>query len=174
MRILYFFLLISAVAFGQDQSADSVVFPDDFFGRYTGKLTIDNGSNVQEIDMTFELSATDQEDVYNYVLGYQGQPARQYLLKTVNAEKGVYQVDDQNDIILDARLSGWTLTSIFEVQGNLITTREEFFTDGRMIFEITMVQTAAPVLTGGTSDDIPEVKSYPIRVVQKAFLTRRD
>lgn len=173
MRILLF-LFITTCMFGQDMPADSVKFPDDFFGRYTGMLTIDNGSNVQEIEMSFELSATDTLGMYNYVLGYQGQAPRQYLLKTVDANKGLYQVDEQNDIVLDARLVGQTLISIFEVQGNLITTREEFFTDGRMIFEITMVKTTQPELSGGTSEEIPEVKSYPIRVVQRAHLTRRD
>lgn len=170
---LLLFLLISGFAFGQEEKVLDYNFPEDFLGDYSGKLIIYNGPNSQEIDMNFSLSETEEAGVYNYVLAYQGQEPRNYLLKTIDAEAGTFQVDEQNDIILDARFSGNTLVSIFEVQGNLVTTTERFYST-HMEFEVTMVKIEEPNLTGGTSDEIPEVRSYPVRVYQHAVLSKKQ
>ena len=170
-RVLIF-LLVTTLTFAQEEKVLNYNFPEDFLGDYSGPLVIYNGADSQEITMKFSLSVADEPGVYNYVLEYEGQPARNYLLKTLDAQKGLFQVDEQNNIVLDARFSGNTLVSIFEVQGNLVTTTERFFPN-HMEFEVTMVKIDSPNLTGGSSDEIPEVKSYPVRVYQKAVLERQ-
>jgi len=84
----------------------------------------------------------------------------------------MYIVDENNGIVLDALVVDNTLYSMFEVQGSLLTTTERFFKD-YMEFQITFSNTKQKKITGGISDQIPEVVSYPITVVQKARLVKQ-
>ena len=58
---------------------------------------------------------------------------------------------------------------MFEVNGSLITTTEKFYSD-YMDFEITFTNTNKVETTGKGTEEIPEVKVYPILGVQKARL----
>ena len=163
-------LCLSLTSLGQEGQEGT--FPEAFYGTYKGMLTIQSDRGSQEVEMTFILDKTDTEGTYKYVLKYGEQAARDYLLIAQKDSPGRFVVDEQNDIFLDAYLYNNTLVSIFEVQGNLITTTERFYNDS-MDFEITMVKSEAPKMTGGTSDDIPPVKSFPIQVVQSAKLIKQ-
>jgi hypothetical protein len=151
------------------------VFPQDYFGAYYGKLTIDNGGNQQEIDMEFHLQATDSIGKYSYTIVYgsgEKRQERKYFLLEKNATKGDYVVDEDNGILLNAKFSGNTLYSMFEVQGGLLTSRESFF-DTYMDFEITYSNKAKQEKSGDMDEEIPEVISYPIMVVQTARLYKK-
>lgn len=177
MRLLFLFLLLNSVAYGQETKMAKDIFPDSYFGHYKGDLVIRSDNGTQEVPMQFILGKTEQDGVYEYVLIY-GKDAtkkdeRRYLLKAIDSSKGRYQVDEQNGIVLDAYQQGSTLKSIFEVQGNLIVTTMNFTRDGFMGFEIIMVKHDNPTLTGGLSEEIPPVKSFPIKVMQTAFLFKQ-
>lgn len=150
-------------------------FPQDFFGAYYGKLTIDNGDNQQEIDMEFHLQATDSVGKYSYTIVYgsgENRQERKYFLVEKNTTKGEYVVDEDNGILLNAKWSGNTLYSMFEVQGSLLTSRESFFAN-YMDFEITFSSKAQQETSGDKGEEIPEVISYPITVVQTARLYKK-
>jgi hypothetical protein len=151
------------------------VFPHDYFGAYYGKLTIDNGGNQQEIDMEFHLQATDSAGKYAYTIVYgsgENRQERKYFLIEKNATTGAYVVDEDNGILLNAKFSGNTLYSMFEVQGGLLTSRESFFSN-YMDFEITYSNKAQQEKSGDIGEEIPEVISYPIMVVQTARLYKK-
>jgi len=150
-------------------------FPQDYFGAYYGKLKIDNGGSQQEIDMEFHLKATDSVGKYAYTIVYgsgENRQERQYFLLEKNAAKGEYVVDEDNGILLNAKWSGNTLYSMFEVQGSLLTSRESFFSN-YMDFEITYSNKAQQEKSGDKGEEIPEVISYPIMVVQTARLYKK-
>jgi hypothetical protein len=169
---LYFISCASTKVVMEDKPK---VFPQDYFGAYYGKLTIDNGGNQQEIDMEFHLQATDSIEKYSYTIVYgsgEKRQERKYFLIEKNAAKGEYVVDEDNGILLNAKFSGNTLYSMFEVQGGLLTSRESFFSN-YMDFEITYSNKDQQEKSGDKGEEIPEVISYPIMVVQTARLYKK-
>lgn len=118
--------------------------------------------------MEFHLAKTDTIGTYKYTLVYNNQP-RNYFLIEKDKTKGSYLIDENNGIVLQATATKNSLHSIFEVQGNLITSTLHFYPD-YMDFEIMMSRISQVETTGKGTDEIPEVKVYPVPVVQKAQL----
>lgn len=147
-----------------------LTFPDSFLGIYKGDLEISSKRGNQKIPMEFHLTKTDKDSIYNYVLIYNKVP-RNYLLKVVDKDKGVFNIDENNGIILQASFHKNVLHSFFEVQRNFLSTRLEFKNDS-VAFEILFTNLKNKITTGGISKDIPEVFGYPITVFQKAILTK--
>ena len=149
-------------------------FPKAYFGVYKGNLEIHtvNGSNT--LPMEFHLLPTTHKDEYQYTIVYINNGNRQerlYTLKTKDASKGLYVVDENNGILLDAKVLGNKLFSMFEVQGSLLTTQLTF-EDDHMIFEITFSRKETANKSGTTDDSAIEVLSYPITTIQKGILKK--
>jgi hypothetical protein len=176
MKYLYviaFFLSITSFSFCQETK--SANFPTDYLGVYKGDLKIVNSAETETIPMEFHLKATDSIDKYEYILVYGEGEKRQerlYHLIEKDAAKGNYVIDENNGILLDAKVVDNTLYSMFEVQGSLLTTTERFYEE-YMVFEITVSNTQQKQITGNNGEDIPEVIAYPITVVQKARLVKQ-
>jgi len=172
MKSIIFFLLLS-LSFSAKAQNETLTFPDDYLGIYKGDLKITNARGKQSIGMEFHLTKTDSVGIYNYALVYiiDGKPSpRNYTLKTINKEKGEYVIDENNGIVLGAKLVDNVLHNVFEVNGNLLITTEAFFED-YMTFEIVFSAKKAKTITKATEDDT-EVISYPVTVTQKAKLIK--
>lgn len=165
MKIISTLLLLFAtfILHAQDKK-----FPDDFLGAYKGKLEVFNPKGTQEYNMEFYFEKTDTIGRYRYTIVYNGEP-RNYLLIEKDKAQGKYIIDENNGIVLQASVFGQNIYSIFEVMGNLITTTEHFY-DDYMDFEIMMSRTSQIETTGKGTDEIPEVKVYPVIVTQRARL----
>lgn len=147
---------------------ETLKFPEDYFGIYKGDLHITNSRGDQTIQMEFHLLATDSVGNYKYTLVYiedSNRQERHYNL--IDKGDGKFVVDENNGILLDATLVDNKLYSMFEVQGNILTTTETFFED-KMLFEITFSSKEQKKETG-TEGGI-KVFSYPVTTVQKAVL----
>lgn len=165
---LSFLLLfqVSLVAYGQTRSES---FPNDFLGVYKGSLEINNADKpTLNIPMEFHLLATDSTHRLEYRLIYDGQP-RNYTLIVNDLENGDLSIDENNGIILPAKLIGNVLHSFFEVQGNLLSSRIAFFQD-HVQFEILFSNLSSKVRTG--ENTAYEIYGYPITTVQKAVLNK--
>ena len=150
-------------------------FPQDFYGVYKGDLHITNAKGKQTIAMEFHLNKTDSIGKYQYMLVYVmngNRQERKYNLLEKDVSKGEYIVDENNGILLDAKLIDNTIFSMFEVQGNILTTTERFYKDS-MDFEITFANKTQQTKSGTTGEDATEVISYPISVLQKAHLIKQ-
>jgi len=173
MRIGFLILFfVSFLSFGQ---TDSITFPQDFFGIYKGNLQITNARGKQTIQMEFHLNQTDSIGKYQYMLVYimdGNRQERKYNLLEKDASKGEYIVDENNGILLDAKLIDNTIFSMFEVQGSILTTTERFYKDS-MDFEITVANKSQQTKSGTEGEDATEVISYPISVLQKAHLIKQ-
>jgi hypothetical protein len=124
--------------------------------------------------MEFHLTATDTIDSYNYVLVYmiKGEASpRNYTLKVKDKAKGEFIIDENNGILLNAKLFDNKLYSVFEVQGNLLITTERFY-DDKMEFEIIFSGKDAKLISEG-NEETPAVTSYPVLVSQKATLLKQ-
>ncbi|WP_104735379.1 hypothetical protein [Hanstruepera ponticola] len=166
-------VLVSLFTFSQ---SDSLQFPQDFYGIYKGDLHITNARGKQTIQMEFHLNSTDTVGKYQYMLVYimdGNRQERHYNLLEKNVENGEYMVDENNGIVLDAKLIDNTIFSMFEVQGSILTTTERFYKDS-MDFEITFANKSQQTKSGTEGEDATEVISYPISVLQKAHLIKQE
>ena len=155
--------------------AQDKVFPEDYFGIYKGDLEITNAKGKQSIGMEFHLMASDSVDTYIYKIVYimdGKRNDRNYTLKAINKNKGAFAIDENNGILLNAKYIDNTLYSVFEVQKNLLITTERFYAD-KMIFEIVFSGKNLEEKSGGETEEIPEVTSYPVTVTQKATLIKQ-
>jgi hypothetical protein len=152
-----------------------IKFPHDFFGNYTGTLMMYNDKGITEHPMEFHLQPTNIPTQYTYTLIYGNGEQRQerlYTLKEKDVQKGIYVVDENNGILLENRVVKNKLYTLFEVNGSLLTTFITFEND-HLLFEIVFVDTKKKQKSGGTQEEIPEVFSYPIQVVQQAMLLKQ-
>jgi hypothetical protein len=188
MKPLAYFLLFTAVliscqpgqkpetepAAGAPVSVPEPVFPTDWLGDWKGELKIwNNGGLVRSIPMELQISATDSAGLWNWGIVYlqDGKPDnRPYLLRAVDTKNGLYQVDELNGILLDSYLLGNVFFTRFSVMESLLLSSYRLEGD-KLVFELISGKTDQPSLSGGV-DDIPEVGSYPIVVLQRAILEK--
>lgn len=172
-KYILVFILLTFVCYSQNKQS---TFPEDFYGKYKGKLNIVNPNGKMEIDMEFHLFPTDSSGKYQYTIIYASEninQERKYLLIEKDKSKGYYIIDENNGIFLDAKLLNNTLYSVFEVQGNILTTTEKFYED-YLDFEIIFMNKEKVNKSGNTDSETPEVISYPISVIQFAKLEKYE
>ena len=172
LLIIFSIICISNISIAQEHT--DKIFPDSYIGKYKGELTIHSDNGQQNIPMEFYLLATDSVGKYDYTIIYgagENKQTRSYTLKEKHASPGDYILDENNGIFLDARVVENRIYFLFEVMGSLLTTFITFEMD-YMVFEIVASQTKKKSITGGLSEDIPEVISFPISVVQRARLQK--
>lgn len=165
-------LLIGNLCFSQTEESN---FPNDFFGKYKGKLKSTTANGSQEIDMEFHLLPSDTLGKYHYTIIYKSDKInqeRKYTLVEKDKAKGQFVVDENNGILLNTMFANNALYSIFEVQGGLLTTTEHFFKD-YMDFEIMYSLKEKVEKSGDSGEEIPEVLSYPVSSVQTARLYKQ-
>lgn len=168
-KLITLVCLFSALAI---YAQDILQFPDDYFGIYKGDLHITNSRGEQTIQMEFHLQATDSVGNYKYVLVYIADGNRQERhYNLIDKGNGAYVVDENNGILLEATLIDNKLYSMFEVQGNILTTTETFYKD-KMVFETTFSNREQKKTTG--IEGGVKVHTYPITTVQKAVLFKTE
>lgn len=149
---------------------------EDYFGVYKGNLRIVSNNEPSSVAMEFHLLPTEIKEHYQYTIVYivnEKRHERNYILKRIDAENGLYILDENNGIALHATAYDNKLYFMYEVQDNVLTTQLTFEGD-KMIFEITSSNKAKAVKTV-TSDkeETIEVLSYPIATLQKAILHKQ-
>jgi hypothetical protein len=169
-------LFIGLTAQGQDVS-----FPESWAGNWNGTLNIFNGKGkVQSVEMTVEIHKIDtsKEGRYTFglIYGSKAEDWRPYELVPVTPEKGVWKVDEKNSIAMESYLYGPKLLCWFVVQGSRVLCTYEKTAEDTMVFEVISGLETAVSTTGNSKvkeEDIPEVKTYPCSVFQRAVLTRK-
>lgn len=169
------YLIIVCICFFQFSDLNAQYpLPESYLGKYQGVLHIYAGAKNQILPMEFHLLATDSAYHYDYRLIYMPNDSvrdeRVYSL-IYHPDTDSYEVDEHNGIRLSTRLADHGLYSLFEVQGGLLTSVIQF-QETYVDFSITYSAKNQSVTTGGSSDDIPEVISYPVGSVQKARLVK--
>ncbi len=173
--ISFLIALLCIIEVSLSQEISSKVFPDSYFGIYTGTLSINTEKGSTQVPMEFHLKATDSIGKYQYILVYgenETRQVREYTLVEKNKKNGHYQIDENNGIILDTKWLNNKLYCLFEVNKNILTSFL-IFHDDYIDFEIVFSNTENKNISGGTEEEIPEVFSYPITVVQTASLKKQ-
>ena len=172
-------LLLSAILFSSVGFAQNS-FPEDWLGDWEGELSIYRGNELmQSIPMQMHIQRTADSTRIDWSTTYtsdKGPIEKPYQLQTVDPEKGQYLIDELNSIRLESYLfAGQKLVSWYDVQGSRILATHELQGE-RLVFEIIAGSTEAVSVSGGTGEGdekIPEVITYPIKVLQRAVLTRK-
>lgn len=161
-----------------EQKIISSNFPDDWMGYWVGDLKIYKENQLDRtLPMALDHAYTDTVGHYHWAIIYGPDSIsgrRDYFLNTIDAEKGHYQVDERNSIILDSYLFDNRMMSSFEVGNSNIQTTYTLEGD-KLIFEISAFQTNPIAITGDQvikGDSIPEVKSYHITTFHRAVLSK--
>jgi hypothetical protein len=173
--VLFFFLNMSA-AFAQI-ATDSLSFPASWQGMWTGNLEIFNSKGLaQSLPMRLHILPIHNSDRYTWTIFY-GEDTiagkRDYELVPVDTAKGIYSIDEKNSIAMEGYLLGGKYFQRFEVMGNLLLTTTEKVSETELMWEIISGK-LEPVSSTGEQEidgeEIPEVKTYPIGVLQRARL----
>lgn len=162
-------------------SAASAQFPETWQGDWSGTLDIYNGAGkVQSVEMTVEIhkidTSTQGRYTFGLVYGARDKDWRPYELVPYSPETGIWRVDEKNSIVMESFLMGPKFLCWFVVQKSRVLCTYEKVDDSTMIFEV-MSGLEANISTTGNStsggEDIPEVKTYPFSVFQRAVLKKQ-
>lgn len=154
-------------------------FPYGWVGVWKGELQIFRPEGLQQaVPMQLHILPTDSTGQYSWTIIYGPDTPdnrRNYLLNTIEREKGHFQIDERNSILLDAYFFNDTLFSRFSVMGSLLLSSYEM-RNGQLVFEI-ISGSLTPIRSTGNStvdgEEIPVVEAFPVGVMQRAVLVRK-
>lgn len=158
----------------------AAAFPAAWFGRWAGEVVGGTDARPQRFSMELVVAPTDAPDRFTWTIIYDGSAGRQerkYTLVVKDAAKGEYAIDENNGIVLDARLLAGGLYTQFLVQGSRISTRYRLENAAapdappHIAFELLTFIEDQPGISGG-KDNIPEVRSWAPASIQQAKLKR--
>lgn len=178
LRILIVFCTFSVLNQLHAQK-DSLAFPASWEGDWKGTLDIfGGGGQTQSVAMALEIHKIDTSRnryTFGLVYGSKSTDYRPYELYPVAPRGGVWRIDEKNSIVMESYLYGPKLLCWFVVGNNRIFCTYEKVDDNTLVFELYSGLEAAISTTGGTiqgAEKIPEVKTYPFNVFQRAILKR--
>ena len=170
MRILFLF-----IAFGFSiLSSAQINFPNNYLGTWKGNLKMEPSG--MEIPMTLQLGPELTKDsIYKYVITYIS-PAkndvREYELHVKDKKQGLFYIDEKNGIILEEKLLGNKLTSIFSVSGSFLQITLELLND-EIVFEVySWPSQVAKNTVSKEEGETYMVDSYRLNAYQKAILKK--
>ncbi len=151
--------------------------PAEFIGHWEGQIQwFQTGKPEPKVfKMQLRVFPADTAGQYTWQLIYgdTNQDDRPYLLKAVDSVKGHWVVDEKNSILLDQYYTGNRLCGSFSVGKNQIANC--YWREGdSLIVEFLTSSTDPVAVTGGVSEDIPEVKSFMVKGYQRAVLRRKN
>jgi hypothetical protein len=156
-------------------------FPKGWIGTWHGTLEIFSAKGTQSVPMWVEIAPLDTSKQGRYqfglVYGSKEKDNRPYELVPIDTAKGIWAVDEKNEIVMEGYLRGPKYLTWFVVQNNRVLCTYELKDAETMLFEVIGGRETAVSVTGDTilagNDTIPEVKTYPIGVFQRAQLKRQ-
>jgi len=168
-------LLMSCATFYAQNS-----FPESWLGNYKGDLHIYGVDSIKmNIKMGLDIVKTSKDSIFDWTITYKmkdKKDVRAYSLIVIDSQKGIYQIDEKNSIVIDGYLHNDNVfTSFFKVMTNYIIATYTKNEDGTLTFEIISSKSIPVSTTGNTkfkNEDIPEVNTYPVNGRQKAVLKK--
>lgn len=179
--MLRFLLVICAFA-GLNHSfaqKDTLSFPASWEGNWKGTLDIYGGSGqTQSTAMELEIHKIDTSETryaFGLVYGSKSNDYRPYELYPVAPKSGIWRIDEKNSIVMESYLYGPKFLCWFVVSRSRVFCTYEKVDENTIIFELYSGIEAAISTTGNSmagSEKIPEVRTFPFSVFQRAILKR--
>lgn len=172
VKILVALLILIHV---QNSSLYSQVVPKSWLGHWSGKLQImSHDSIVQQLDMALELLPKSDTSISYTIIYYVADTLtdrRPYELIVNDYDRGLYLLDEHNGVLIETRRYQNDLISMFEVMDTYLLVKVSFESD-RLVYEIMVTSGKKRTESGGSSDDVPPVVSYPVFSYHRAVLTK--
>jgi hypothetical protein len=170
MRILFLFITFGFSILGSAQ----INFPNDYLGTWKGNLKMEPSGT--EIPMTLQLGPVLTKDsIYKYIITYISpgrNDVREYELHVTDRKQGLFYVDEKNGIILEERLLGNKLSSIFSVSGSFLQITLELLKD-EIVFEVySWPSHISKTTVSKEEEETYTVNSYKLNGYQKAILKK--
>jgi hypothetical protein len=154
--------------------AQQIRFPEDYTGTWAGTLHM--FPSGQRVEMSLQIGPKKENSGrYDYILTYHtpgGDDRREYELEQIPDAPDRFRVDEKNSIVLEERLLGNALISIFSVSGTslIVTAKLE---PEKIIFEVMSWDEAKKTESGG-KENVPVVYSFLSNGYQRAELFRKS
>lgn len=172
LKIRLLLILFIILSFPVFLKADG--FPDEWLGKWEGKLIIQTSSAATEVDMSLEIKSG-SENRWHWSIFYgtgNSKIERAYELKAVDTGKGLYELDEKNSIVLDMLFRDNSFYSVFSVTPNLIFA-EYKLENGKLYFRVISSDITNPNITGSEEENSAIVNSYIIHNIQTALLEKK-
>lgn len=168
------FVVPLATLAAQQATASPPVLPDEWRGQWRGTLAI-AGASGQTIPMGLDIEAVEGRDAMTWRIIYgegDRRQVRNYELLPGEAP-GRLVIDEKNGIVLDARLEGAVMVSVFEAQGTTLVARYELAGDELRYEILSWSEQGARLNTLDDPMTPMMVMSHPVSGYQRATLRRR-
>ncbi len=163
-----------------DHAAPGVAaeFPESWLGHWRGEATAGDPAHPVRFTMELKVDATDRPDRFQWTILYDGPAGRQvrpYTLLVKDRQRGEFQIDEGQGIVLEARLFNGVLCTEFQVENTRITSRDRLLDAGqpteRLVVEMVTSRVDAATATGG-HEGVPAVLTWRPQSIQQATLRR--
>jgi hypothetical protein len=171
--IFSFFILFICIE-GLSQNT----FPASWEGNYKGELQIFGVDSVtMKVEMKLDIvKKTTSSFQWKISYNFKGnEDVRDYELKIIDAEKGMYVIDEKNSIVIESYYKMETFTSFFKVMDSFIVSTYTKKADA-IVFEIISGDENNLTISGDkkiNEEEIPKVTSYLVNGRQKAILIKQ-
>lgn len=169
MKLLFILLFFSLSASAQN-------IPQDWIGDWYGVLEIRSPKGIiASINMELHLAKTDTANNWKYIIVYDNgnqRDERRYNLIKSDSIPGLYEINENNGIILNEVQMGNKMFQRFEVMDNVIygiTTYEK----GKIIWELVSDNEKINFQSGKGDEEVPYVTTYFPTNYQRAVLTKK-
>lgn len=156
------FLIASTVVYAQTSD-----FPGMWVGTWKGKMyRYAQGQLRDSVQVEMHINPLEEPNTWQWKTTYlspQNTVIKDYVLKSVEATKGHFRVDEGDGIILDAFFLGGKLFHLFDVKGLYLTATYEMRED-KLLFEVT---SGKRLNTTGS-----DVTNYSVENLQRSLLQR--
>jgi hypothetical protein len=109
-------------------------------GVWQGKMYMYSFGKIKDsVEVVLSIQKTKDPEAYQWKTDYLSKKwpiTKNYLLKRIDIEKGWYETDEQNGIVLKDYLIDNKLYSIFETEGMILTSSYTLINDV-LVFEVT-------------------------------------
>ncbi|MEZ4685421.1 MAG: hypothetical protein R3B47_04975 [Bacteroidia bacterium] len=156
----------------------TATWPDDWLGTWKGELFLERPGqdSARSFAMALEISATERDHVWNWVIIYgegEKQDRREYLLIAQDSIFSHFVMDEQNSILLDQYRIGNRMYSRFSVDSTMLVSVSKVEGD---VMEAEIW--TGPLAGKKTGESLPEgeqydIFSFPLKSVQTSRLFRQ-
>ncbi len=170
---------ISIISSSSGQS--NFVFPDDWTGKYEGDMYLHypTANRIDTVHVDFELEALETSNKWSSIMTYNsakyGERIKNYIIiKPDSLDHMVYQLDEQDGIIIDQNFIDDTFYSSFTVAGMYITSRMRRI-EGGIEYEVITSKEEKTRSTKNRSENPEEVfvvDSYPPYTIQRVLFSK--
>lgn len=150
-------------------------FPAAWEGTWTGMLDLmqSNQSPMQVYnELRIEANATADTVEFTIVYGTDSSDIRSYRMLRNDSLQGGWVLDELDGILIQCAFVGDKLVNLFQVQNTMLFVSYQML-DRELLVEMFSFSFENPLTSGGSSDEVPEVLSYPLQAVTRTVLIRQ-